>query len=278
MMKYDKYHLKSAIMLILISLCIQSFSQTTDNTCFNRKPLHGVYVVAHRGAHKGIPENSLAAYQKAIDLGCDFVEIDVRTSKDGRFVSIHNSKIDDKVTGLKGKVSDFTFDELRSLDIGIKKGTEWKGTKIPSFEEILDLCYGKIGIYLDLKNAPVPQLIEIIKKHGMEKDILWYISASDDKDINDLKSGCADCILMPDPGYQNNIGSVIDKFKVCVLATDMKQLGEDFVSAAHNNHSLVIADEKEGDKAEWKKMVKWKTDGIQTDKPEELISYLKTLK
>ncbi|MFP6616763.1 MAG: glycerophosphodiester phosphodiesterase [Candidatus Hydrogenedentota bacterium] len=43
----------------------------------------GIYVIAHRGAHQGIPENTLEAYQKAIDLGCDFVEIDVRTTKDG---------------------------------------------------------------------------------------------------------------------------------------------------------------------------------------------------
>jgi len=49
--------------------------------------------------HNGIPENSLAAYQKAIDLGCDFVEIDVRTTKDGRFVSVHNSTIDSYVEG-----------------------------------------------------------------------------------------------------------------------------------------------------------------------------------
>ena len=71
-----------------------------------KEPKNGVYVIAHRGAHNGIPENSLAAYRKAIDLGCDFVEIDVRTTKDGKFVSIHNSRVDEYVTGVKAKVSD----------------------------------------------------------------------------------------------------------------------------------------------------------------------------
>ncbi|MCB0684956.1 MAG: hypothetical protein KDC53_00485, partial [Saprospiraceae bacterium] len=58
-------------------------------------PKHGeTYVIAHRGAHKDAPENSLPAYQKAIDLGCDFIEIDVRSTNDSELVSIHNADID----------------------------------------------------------------------------------------------------------------------------------------------------------------------------------------
>ena len=87
----------------------------------------------------------------------------------------------------------------------LSTGSEWKGTKIPSFEEILELCHGRIGIYLDLKSAPVDQLVEIIRNIGMEKDILWYIPASDIKDISELKTNCPECILMPDPGPENNI-------------------------------------------------------------------------
>ena len=100
-----------------------------------RAPKHGgVYVVAHRGAHEGIPENTLAAYQKAIDLGVDFVEIDVRTTKDGRFVSIHNSTVDAYGDGATGEVMDFTLAELRALDIGSRVGPEWEGAKVPTFD------------------------------------------------------------------------------------------------------------------------------------------------
>jgi len=71
------------LVLIASSLCV------ADDVL--PPPKNGVmYVVAHRGAHKGIPENTLAAYAKAIEFGCDFVEIDVRTTKDGVLVSIHN--------------------------------------------------------------------------------------------------------------------------------------------------------------------------------------------
>src|SRR5690606_24944041 len=58
-------------------------------------PRHGnVYVVCHRGAHEDRPENTLAAYQRAIDLKADYVEIDLRTTKDGHIVSVHNETID----------------------------------------------------------------------------------------------------------------------------------------------------------------------------------------
>ena len=112
----------------------------------------------------------------------------------------------------------------------------------------------------------------------MEKDIIWYISASDTKDIDELKKSCPDCILMPDPGSQDNIKTVVSKFNPCILATDMDKLGEKFVNTAHQCNTLVISDEKEGNEAEWSQMLEWKTDGIQTDNPEGLISFLKLQK
>jgi len=265
--------LPAVIVLLLASASL--FAQVNVINSALPKPRHGgVYVIAHRGAHNGIPENSLAAYQKAIDLGCDFVEIDVRTTKDGKFVSVHNSTIDEYVSGKKGKVSDFTLAELRSMDIGSRVGPQWKGTKIPTFEEILRLCKGKIGIYLDLKAAYVPDLINIIRKYGMEKNIVWYISASDMMQIMQVVDNCPDCIPMPDAGPAKNIYAVAKKINLKVLATDMGELNQNFVDMAHAHHALVFTDEKAGTEAEWKQILSWHTDGIQTNHPAELIEYL----
>lgn len=85
----------------------------------------GVYVIAHRGAHKQIPENTLAAYSRAIDLGADFVEIDLRTTKDGHFVSLHNSTIDAYVTdGSSARVINLTWAQLQAFDIGSRVDKE----------------------------------------------------------------------------------------------------------------------------------------------------------
>ena len=76
--------------LTLLALCSQMTGQVRLEEYFPTPKNGDTYVIAHRGVHNGIPENSLAAYQKAIDLGCDFIEIDVRKTRDGRMVSIHN--------------------------------------------------------------------------------------------------------------------------------------------------------------------------------------------
>ena len=240
-----------------------------------RKPKNQIYVIAHRGAHQGIPENSLAAYQKAIDLGCDFVEIDVRTTKDGKFVSVHNSSIDNYVEGKTGNVRSMTLAELKELDIGARYGEEWKNTRIPAFEEILNLCQGKIGIYLDLKDAPIPELMEIIRKYKMENDIVWYIPYQYLMQTENIEELFGSSFPMPDPHSEKNLKLLFEKCNVAVVATDMGELSESFVNEAHKNGAKVFVDEKECTESEWKTIIGWGTDGIQTDKPTELIEFLK---
>lgn len=243
------------------------------------KPRNGkAYVIAHRGAHVGIPENSLPAIQKAIDLGCDFVEIDTRLTKDGHIVSVHNSSVDEYVVGTKGKVKDFTLEEIKKLDIGEKTGADWKHTQVPTIEEILQLCRGQIGIYLDLKEPLVEQLIPIIRKYDMERDIIWYIPASRVEEIKLLKKLSYKCVPMPDPGPEKNIGPVCDLFHPQVMASDMGQLSASFVKNAHENKARVFVDEKQGIPEEWTQILKWGTDGIQTDDPEALLKFLKNRK
>lgn len=261
--------------VLLLGSVLSLSAQNSGKSGLSRTARYGVYVIAHRGAHNGIPENSLPAYRKAIDLGCDFVEVDVRTTRDGKFVSLHNATIDQYVDGQTGRVSDMTLDELRRLDIGIRVGEKWRGTQVPVFEEILQLCRGKIGIYLDLKEAPVPELVELIRKYGMEREVIWYLPASRLKEIEQLRTVCPECVPLVDPGAEKNVGLVLEQVKTPVLATDMGELTRRFVRKAHWRGAMVFADEKAGTVAEWSRMIGWKTDGIQTDRPEELIRFLK---
>ncbi len=269
--------LKSRIMAFFLGSLVFSgaVSQAQGIMETFRKPKHGnIYVIAHRGAHNSIPENTLAAYRKAIELGCDFVEIDLRRTKDGRFVSIHNATIDKYVNGKKGRVGDFTLAELKRMDIGSRVGPEWKEERIPSFEEILELCKGKIGIYLDLKEPYIKEQAAIIKKYGMERDVIWYISPGHMKVVNDIKKYCTACIPMPDPGPARNIKKIEEEVHPRILATDMDHLNKAFTRIAHEGNMLVFTDDKREGVAEWSKMIKIGTDGIQTNEPEKLIEFL----
>jgi glycerophosphoryl diester phosphodiesterase len=188
-------------------------------------------------------------------------------------VSIHNSTVDAYVEGVTGKVADFTFKELRALDIGIKHGEAWKGTQIPSFEEILVLCKGQIGIYLDLKDAPVKPLMKLIKKHDMEDRIIWYCGPNEHDEV---KKRSKKCVSMPDPGPEKNLAKIIERFEPTLIASTWKNYSKSFVQTCHDAGAMVIVDES--DPSCWDECVAWGSDGIQTDHPEKLIAYLKERK
>jgi glycerophosphoryl diester phosphodiesterase len=80
---------------------------------------------------------------------------------------------------------------------------------------------------------------------------------------------------MPDPGDEKNLNVTLEKIKPNVIATDMGKLSESFVETAHKFNTMVFVDEKEGTILEWEKIISWGTDGIQTDKPAELLNFLK---
>jgi len=236
-----------------------------------KPPRHGgVYVVAHRGAHEGIPENTLAAYEKAIELGVDFVEIDVRTTKDGRFVSIHNDTVDGYcVDGTTGKVRDFTLAELQALDIGSRVAPKWKDERIPTFEAILDLCRGRCGIYLDLKAAPIEPLVKLIAARGMEHDVVWYASP---RQLEELKRLSPACVPMPDPGPETRLPKLIERLEPQVIASVWRHFSKTFVDTCHAHDAIVIVDES--DPTCWEDALAWGADGVQTDHPGEFIAFL----
>ena len=238
-------------------------------------PRHGgVYVVAHRGAHIGIPENTLAAYEAAIEMGVDFVEVDLRTTQDGCVVSIHNKEIDSYVTdGRRGLVSEMTLEQLKQLDIGSRIGPQWSGERIPTFEEILELCKGKVGIYLDLKDASVDKVVSIVNKWGMARQVLWYADSDELERVAEL---CPECILMPDPGPEENLPKVIERFEPLVIAAVWRHYSRSFAAKCHQAGAIVIVDES--GPACWKDALAWSTDGIQSDRPAQLIALLERRK
>jgi glycerophosphoryl diester phosphodiesterase len=234
-------------------------------------PKHGdVYVVAHRGAHIGIPENTLAAYEAAIVMGVDFVEVDLRTTRDGHIVSVHNKDIDSYVTsGEQGLVSEMTLEQLKQLDIGSRISPRWSNERIPAFEEILELSKDRVGIYLDLKDASVDKLVYVVKKWGMAGQVLWY---ADFDELERIAKLCPECILMPDPGPEENLPKVIERFHPSVIAAVWRYYSQSFAAKCHQAGVIVIVDESAP--TCWEDALEWDSDGIQTDHPAQLIAFM----
>ncbi len=115
-----------------------------------------IFVAAHRGFSEKYPENTIPAFQAAIDLNVDQLEIDIRVTKDDQLVIIHDATVD-RTTNGTGKVCDYTLEELRRLDAGSWKGEEFKGLQIPTLIKFMDLVKDLPDMTIDfeLKEYPV---------------------------------------------------------------------------------------------------------------------------
>ena len=137
-----------------------------------------VLLGAHRGDRKHYPENTMPAFVAAAEMGCDAIETDVRMTRDGHLVLIHDRDVV-RTTNAQGFVDEMTLEELRALDAGFWKGEEFTGMKIPTVEEFLEfVSKTDLIVNWELKEYPkdlglerayetVDRLVELIKRYGM---------------------------------------------------------------------------------------------------------------
>jgi glycerophosphoryl diester phosphodiesterase len=114
-----------------------------------------IVVAAHRGLKSEYPENTLLAFQKALELGVDMLEFDLRLSKDGVIMVIHDETLD-RTTNSSGPVSDYTWAELKQLDAGGWFGPTFEGLKIPTLEELCSLLTSYPDVLLNVEVKPSP--------------------------------------------------------------------------------------------------------------------------
>jgi len=142
-----------------------------------------IMLAAHRGDKDCRPENTIPAFMHAIKLGCDGIETDIHQTKDGVLVMMHDHDVK-RTTNGEGRVCDMTLAEIQTLDAGIKFGETYKGTKVPTFEEFLDLVepYPDLLLNLELKDYPgvegdicystADKLIEAVERRGMQDRVM----------------------------------------------------------------------------------------------------------
>ena len=150
------------------------------------KPRDKVFIVAHRantryGQLNNVPDNSIPGIECAIKYGADMVELDVRPTKDGKLVLMHNASVDATTTGM-GNVSSLTLEQIKQLDMKkggkIYKDENGNTTKVPTLEEALLACKDKIYVNLDVKDANPAKLCGIIRKCGMTGQVMIYTGSS----------------------------------------------------------------------------------------------------
>jgi glycerophosphoryl diester phosphodiesterase len=242
------------------------------------KPRHGFIVVSHRGDHTHAPENTLAAYANAIDAGADYVEIDLRTTADSQLVIMHDASVN-RMTDDTGLVKNMTWEKLHTLKVRDRAHPEWGDQEIPMFGEVLDLCKGKIYIYLDFKNAnPAAAWREIVKR-DMQKEVIVYINAPHQFDEwRKVAPGMPLMVSLPaNIRGADSLTVFLERYHPDILDGDFDEYTPEMIKAAAVLGVMVLPDiQRPGENAAlWNVAVQKGLEGLQTDHPGDLVNYLK---
>ncbi len=137
-------------------------------------------MIAHKGAAGLAPENTMAAFEMALDMGVDMIELDVRHTKDEEIIVFHDQNLD-RTTNGKGDVHDYTLEEIKQLDAGSWFDPKFSDQKVPTLKEVLDLVDGRCKVLIEIKHMNHPhyhdfadKLVDIVReeKNGFDWVIL----------------------------------------------------------------------------------------------------------
>jgi len=229
-------------------------------------------IFAHRGASAHAPENTLAAFQHALDDGSPALEFDVKLSADGHVVVIHDQTVD-RTTDGHGKVGDLTLPQLRALDAGSWFDSAFRNQRIPTLEEVFTIFGHKILMNVELTNYAssfdqlVPRVALLIKEHNLGEHILFS---------SFLPHNLARCRrllplvprgLLAFPGFkgalQRFFGRFMDLQAEHTFASDLTAVGATYT---HKRGRKVFA-YTVNDPAEIRRLFDCGVDGVFTDDP-----------
>jgi glycerophosphoryl diester phosphodiesterase len=276
-------------LLFLVCLPIQSWA---------------VEVHGHRGARAVRPENTLPAFQYALEVGVDVLELDLHVTKDLELVVSHNAKIPrDLCLGPGGKqikeepvIYSLTLKEIKEYDCGSLRHPKYPNqvsvpnTPMPTLEEVFKLVIEsglpsakKVRFNIETKFNPaklspppaefVAILMETIENYGMlDRVIIQSFNFKALKAVKKTHPEVPVSALVEDPRI--NLVNVVDTLKPEIISPEWTMLDDDLV-AQLQNRGVQIVPWTANNAPVWKKLLEWNVDGIITDDPKSLIEYLR---
>ena len=224
-----------------------------------------VKVIGHRGAAGLEPENTLLSYRRAIELGVDAIECDVRLTRDERIVLLHDAALDRTTDGC-GPVSAMTFDEVRALDAG-------KGEKVPTLGELLALAGGRVELVVELKDgAAGASVLRDVAAAGAGE---WAVVTSFDTDLL-ARVRAMDAAIRVEHIFSDPPADALDRAAAVGAArvsANFAHLTERFVAASHERGLEVIAWPPHT-VADQRHAMALGVDLVCTDRPDVLIELL----
>jgi glycerophosphoryl diester phosphodiesterase len=236
-------------------------------------------VCAHRATEAGYPENSLTAIQNAINLEIEMVEIDIRETKDGELVLMHDATIQRTTTGT-GNVNSYTLQEIKQFNLKKADGS-LTNEKIPTLKEVFDLARGKIYINLDLdEKAPFAKVYPLAKQYGMLKQVMFY--TKNNTAIRSMLTTNANLLVLPyidDETEFNSFSNVtlgiVHYSDTSFNPTLVKKASDKSISVYANVYVNTSTTPQSDGNFLIDKFITLKGSVTQTDHPEYIKTYLK---
>lgn len=145
----------------------------------------------------------MPAFRAAIGAGAGFFELDVRTTSDGRLVLERDARVD-RTTDGTGAVRGMNFGEIRALDAGVRRGSRFRGVRVPTFGEALELAGDRCGVYVDIKDAKAQDVVREVRGAGMGGRAVFYGDLGTLAAIHRLEPGWK---VMPEAVNPSNLGA-----------------------------------------------------------------------
>ena len=262
-----------------------------------------VVVISHRGDWRNYPENSIPAIESIIRMGVDMMELDVKMTKDSVLVLCHDKTID-RTTNGKGKVSDMTYDSLMTFNLKRAHGVKTDSIKMPTLREALLCCKDRILVNVDHAYPYYKEIVELTEELGVTGQVLMKGKSSIDKVNEDMSKHENNLLYMPiidinKPKGQALFAEYVDRgvvpmaFEVCWKENGPEM--EDCVAEIKNMGSKLWVNTfwpsvcggfgndddaalEAADPADvYEQYLKMGAAMIQTDRPELLINYLRSV-
>lgn len=241
-------------------------------------------IIAHRGASHYAPENTIAAFELAHEMGADMIELDVLLSKEGTPVVIHDMDLKMSTNG-RGIVQNLTVQELKELDAGSWFSSEFKGEKIPLLEDVIAWAKDRISLNIEIKpeiatdkfrGSAEEKVLELIRKYDMEKYVL--ISSFDYGTVHHVKSEAphiSAAILFNDKKKEDrSLVPLLNRYHADGLNVAYSELNRQWIKESIE-HETPLWVYTVNSKYRMRKLIRHGVTGIFSDRPDRLKKVVK---
>jgi len=217
-----------------------------EMTSFRAAKTSVVDIATHRAANEFAPENTLSAMQCALSLEVDYIEIDVRQTKDERSVLLHDGNLN-RTTNGKGPVKELNFVDVRALSAGLWFDPFFIAEKIPTLEEACQLLAAhnekskhKTYFYVDCKEINAKILVDNLNKYHLLEGSVFYVN--EEHQISQIRAMAPQAKILPGLGNPKDVEKMINTCHPYALDVDWRDLSKELIDKAHAKGVRIFSD------------------------------------